>query len=246
MKELELTSINFETLKKFEDIETQESVVYHDDKKVYKLYKNFNMYDLIIREMHVEETSKITNFKMAQPLEKIINNEFFCGCTMELKKGITLSKFEQNHSISELKDKLIDISEGLEEIHLANKGLVLGDINYNNIIVDEANNDFSFIDIDGAGIKKMEPMGIPFPLYEYLELRNSPYKVKQNYDRLTFLLAFYHTVFNKSFDDVSEDEFERKTDEIPFLNRSRYDFKVLKKKNKTIKEVPYFHEIFSK
>ena len=53
---------------------------------------------------------------------------------MELKKGITLSKFEQNHSISELKDKLIDISEGLEEIHLANKGLVLGDINYNNII----------------------------------------------------------------------------------------------------------------
>lgn len=92
----------------------------------------------------------------------------------------------------------------------------------------------------------MEPMGIPFPLYEYLELRNSPYKVKQNYDRLTFLLAFYHTVFNKSFDDVSEDEFERKTDEIPFLNRSRYDFKVLKKKNKTIKEVPYFHEIFSK
>lgn len=86
MKEIELTSINFETLKKFEDIETQESVVYHDDKKVYKLYKNFNMYDLIIREMHVEETSKITNFKMAQPLEKIINNDFFCGCTMELKK----------------------------------------------------------------------------------------------------------------------------------------------------------------
>ena len=43
MKEIELTSINFETLKKFEDIETQESVVYHDDKKVYKLYKNFNM-----------------------------------------------------------------------------------------------------------------------------------------------------------------------------------------------------------
>ena len=37
MKEIELTSINFETLKKFEDIETQESVVYHDDKKVYKL-----------------------------------------------------------------------------------------------------------------------------------------------------------------------------------------------------------------
>lgn len=128
MKEIELTSINFETLKKFEDIETQESVVYHDDKKVYKLYKNFNMHDLIIREMHVEETSKITNFKIAQPLEKIINNCFFCGCTMELKEGITLSKFEQNHSIGELKDKLIDISEGLEEIHLANKGLVLGDI----------------------------------------------------------------------------------------------------------------------
>lgn len=163
MKEIELTSINFETLKKFEDIETQESVVYHDDKKVYKLYKNFNMYDLIIREMHVEETSKITNFKMAQPLEKIINNDFFCGCTMELKKGITLSKFEQNHSISELKDKLIDISEGLEEIHLANKGLVLGDINYNNIIVDEANNDFSFIDIDGAGIKKWNQWVFLFP-----------------------------------------------------------------------------------
>ena len=78
MKEIELTSINLETLRKFEDIETQESVIYHDDKKVYKLYKNFNMYDLIIREMHVEETSKITNFKMDQQLEKIINNGFFC------------------------------------------------------------------------------------------------------------------------------------------------------------------------
>lgn len=246
MKEIELTSINFETLKKFKDTEAQESVIYHDNKKVYKLYQNFNMYDLIIRELHVDEISKVTNLKIAQPLEKIINNDFFCGCTMELKKGITLSRFEQNHSISELKDKLIDISEELERIHLSNKKIILGDINYNNIIVDETKDDFSFIDIDGAGIKRIEPMAISFPLYEYLELRDVVYKGKQNYDRLAFLLAFYQTVFGKSFDDIKEDEFERKTDEIPFLNRSRYDFKVLKKKNKTIKEVPYFHDIFSK
>ena len=95
-------------------------------------------------------------------------------------------------------------------------------------------------------LKRIEPMAIPFPLYEYLKLRDVVYKGKQNYDRLAFLLAFYQTVFGKSFDDIKEDEFERKTDEIPFLNRSRYDFKVLKKKNKTIKEVPYFHDIFSK
>ena len=59
MKEIELTSINFETLKKFEDIETQESVVYHDDKKVYKLYKNFNMYDLIIRKCTLKKLVKL-------------------------------------------------------------------------------------------------------------------------------------------------------------------------------------------
>ena len=113
-------------------------------------------------------------------------------------------------------------------------------------MIDEENNDFSFIDFDGVGIKRMKPMTISAPLFEYLENRGIDYQGKQNYDRLAYLLAFYQTVFHKSIDEVSEDEFEMKTDELPFLNRSRYDFKVLKKKNKTVKDIPYFHDIFSK
>ena len=165
---------------------------------------------------------------------------------MTYKKGITLSEYEKTHSIEELKDKLIDISLELEEMHQNKEKIILGDINYKNIIVDEKSDDFSFIDFDGVGIKRMEPMTISAPLFEYLENRKIDYRGKQNYDRLAYLLAFYQTVFHKSIDEVSEDEFEMKTDELPFLNRSRYDFKVLKKKNKTVKDMPYFHDIFSK
>lgn len=240
MKKIDITSINFDKVVKINDDISSESAIYHDNKMVYKIYRNFSFRELIEREIHVDETSKVTNLRVAAP------HGFFCGCTMAYKKGIILSEYEKTHSIEELKDKLIDVSLELEEIHRNRKKIVLGDINYNNVMIDEENNDFSFIDFDGVGIKRLEPMTISAPLFEYLENRGIDYQGKQNYDRLAYLLAFYQTVFHKSIDEVSEDEFEMKTDELPFLNRSRYDFKVLKKKNKTVKDMPYFHEVFSK
>ena len=246
MKKIDITSINLDKVVKINDNMSSESAIYHDNKMVYKIYKNFSIYELIEREAHVEATSKITNLRVATPLAKLYNGYSFCGCVMAYKKGITLSEYEKTHSIEELKDKLIDISLELEEMHQNKEKIILGDINYKNIIVDEKSDDFSFIDFDGVGIKRMEPMTISAPLFEYLENRKIDYRGKQNYDRLAYLLAFYQTVFHKSIDEVSEDEFEMKTDELPFLNRSRYDFKVLKKKNKTVKDMPYFHEIFSK
>ena len=246
MKKIDITSINFDKLVKINDDISSESAIYHDNKMVYKIYKNFSIYELVERETHVEETSKVTNLKVAAPLAKLYDQGLFCGCAMEYKRGITLAEYEKTHSKEELKDKLIDVSLELEEIHHNRKKIVLGDVNYNNVMIDEENNDFSFIDFDGVGIKRLEPMTLSAPLFEYLENRGIDYQGKQNYDRLAYLLAFYQTIFHKSIDDVSEDEFEMKTDELPFLNRSRYDFKVLKKKNKTVKDMPYFHDIFSK
>ncbi len=246
MKKIDITSINFDKVIKINDDISSESAIYHDNKMVYKIYRNFSIRELIEREIHVEETSKVTNLKAAAPLAKLYDHGLFCGCAMEYKRGITLAEYEKTHSKEELKDKLIDVSLELEEIHRNRKKIVLGDVNYNNVMIDEENNDFSFIDFDGVGIKRLEPMTLSAPLFEYLENRGIDYQGKQNYDRLAYLLAFYQTVFHKSIDDVSEDEFEMKTDELPFLNRSRYDFKVLKKKNKTVKDMPYFHDIFSK
>ena len=246
MKKIDITSINFDKLTALDKNLTSESIVYHNNELVYKIYKDFSISELAEREAHVEATSKITNLRVAAPLAKLYNGYSFCGCVMAYKKGITLSEYEKTHSIEDLKDKLIDISLELEEMHQNKEKIILGDINYKNIIVDEKSEDFSFIDFDGVGIKRMEPMTISAPLFEYLENRKIKYRGKQNYDRLAYLLAFYQTVFHKSIDEVSEDEFETKTDELPFLNRSRYDFKVLKKKNKTVKDMPYFHEVFSK
>ncbi len=246
MKKIDITSINFDKVIKINDDISSESAIYHDNKMVYKIYRNFSIRELIEREIHVEETSKVTNLKVAVPLAKLYDHGLFCGCAMEYKRGITLREYEKAHSKEELKDKLIDVSLELEEIHRNRKKIVLGDVNYNNVMIDEENNDFSFIDFDGVGIKRLEPMTLSAPLFEYLENRGIDYQGKQNYDRLAYLLAFYQSVFHKNIDDVSEDEFEMKTDELPFLNRSRYDFKVLKKKNKTVKGMPYFHDIFSK
>lgn len=246
MKKIDITSINFDKVIKINDDISSESTIYHDNKMVYKIYRNFSIRELIEREIHVDETSKVTNLKVATPLAKLYDHGLFCGCAMEYKRGITLAEYEKTHSMEEVKDKLIDVSLELEEIHRNRKKIVLGDVNYNNVMIDEENNDFSFIDFDGVGIKRLEPMTLSAPLFEYLENRGIDYQGKQNYDRLAYLLAFYQTIFNKSIDDVSEDEFEMKTDELPFINRSRYDFKVLKKKNKTVKDMPYFHDIFSK
>ena len=104
MKKIDITSINFDKVVKINDDISSESTIYHDNKMVYKIYKNFSIYELIEREAHVEETSKITNLRVATPLAKLYNGYSFCGCTMAYKKGITLSEYEKTHSIEELKD----------------------------------------------------------------------------------------------------------------------------------------------
>ena len=101
MKKIDITSINFDKVFKINDDISSESAIYHDNKMVYKIYKNFSIYELIEREAHVEETSKITNLRVAAPLAKLYNGYSFCGCTMTYKKGITLSEYEKTHSIEE-------------------------------------------------------------------------------------------------------------------------------------------------
>ena len=55
---------------------------------VYKIYKNFSIYELIEREAHVEEASKITNLRVATPLAKLYNGYSFVDVQWHIKKEL--------------------------------------------------------------------------------------------------------------------------------------------------------------
>ena len=77
MKKIDITSINFDKVVKINDDISSESAIYHDNKMVYKIYRNFSFRELIEREIHVDETSKVTNLRVAAPLAKLYDNGFF-------------------------------------------------------------------------------------------------------------------------------------------------------------------------
>lgn len=61
-------------------------------------------------------------------------------------------------------------------------------------------------------------------------------------DKITFLLMYFNLLFNKSVNEISYSEYEKKEDEIKCLKNLYDTFKLIKSRRKKI-DVPYLHEV---
>ena len=61
-------------------------------------------------------------------------------------------------------------------------------------------------------------------------------------DKITFLLMYFNLLFNKSVNEISYSEYEKKEDEIKCLKNLYDSFMLIKSRRKKI-DVPYLHEV---
>ncbi len=173
-----------------------ESVVYLQNDKVFKIFKRenengaqYNSQDLENKRLKLMQLNKIklsSNFVKAKDLI-FINNEFR-GYTMDFISYITLD----DYLFKSKKDKIFllkAVRELIKEAHSNN--IILGDINCNNILIN--NNKIYMCDLDNSTIGKYKTDSFPKRLTDQY-LYNLPLDERIDwflYD-IVILYMFYH------------------------------------------------------
>ena len=120
--------------------------------------------------------------------------------------------------------------------------VVVADLNSANIRIDE-NDKSHYIDTLSYRVENLDNDTVSYLLKEYLNSKNiQPKKITKEMDKITFLLMYFNLLFNKSVNEISYSEYEKKEDEIKCLKKLYDSFKLIKSRRKNI-DVPYLHEI---
>ncbi len=235
-----------------------ESDIYVKDKTLYKIFngegykpRELSSY-LRKKEKKIEIISELKNFPhVIFPQDKLfkINGKIklFCGYSMDyLDSSITLKEASHYLDIKVFIQLLSRISITLKKIHRRGEGIVIANLSFFNILVSEIEStlDYFFIDLDGALIgKDLKEDRIALLTKEYSSYRNVRLKINRNFDRLTFLLYFLESVFEKSIIEVSMYEYDEMSERVNILRDLRNLIIELKKNEGTVPSVPYLHEV---
>lgn len=235
-----------------------ESDLYYIDNTLYKVFVNngykpreFMTY-LNKKEKKIDLLSNLKDIPHAiLPQDKLVKmngkRKSFTGYTMEyLDSGITLYEASRYLDIKSLLQLLSRISVTLKKIHKRSEGIIFGDISFYNILITEIESvlDYFFIDFDGVLIgKDFKNDRIALLTKDYTEYRSVRLKINKNFDRLTFLLCFLESIFNKTITEVSMYQYDEMSERIEILRDLRNLIIELKKTEGTVPDIPYFHEI---
>lgn len=138
------------------------------------------------------------------------------------------------------------ISITLKKIHRRGESIVIADLSFFNILVSEIEStlDYFFIDFDSVLIgEDLKEDRIALLTKDYSSYRNVRLKINRNFDRLTFLLYFLESVFEKSIIEVSMYEYDEMSERVNILRDLRNLIIELKKNEGTVPFVPYLHEV---
>ena len=252
MRKIYLEDIDLSELKPINNQEHKESILFHDDKTIYKLFDDLEESKLKRKQQKIE----LLGDGLPLPSTIMPTSElFYCfpfetfqGYGMDYKKETETfyQKFSNNIKNEDLIEILKIISHTLMEIHKDPRNIIISDLHARNIIVDSRNNPY-FIDIDSCKIDRLKNDTIPLMLKQYLLKRNlftsiESFETTPNTDRLCFLIMLLNTVFKKSFDRITLYEYDEKTEHIEILKDLRSIITLLKI-SPFIPEIPYLHEI---
>lgn len=242
MNQIKIGDIDFPHLQIVHSDNNLESTIYHDDKKAYKIFKGQNKNELKFKKTKIEilgDGIQLPNVVM--PQDVILSEDYFWGYSMDyIQNSIPLYDFmTSNHEYFEIIRRL---SQTIAKIHQDPRNIVIGDLNFDNIVMDKDNN-FHIVDIDSCQIAGIPNETISQILMLYLTRTGiSPKNINQNHDRLSLLLSVLTKLFNKHILTVSMYEYDKKAERIHELKDIK---KVLLevKKSKTTPTVPYIHDI---
>ena len=261
---IRLEDINFEEIERIHCKSNSEARLYTDGKICYKVFRRelYAPWQLIRKYKKINILAKISEDSLDSvvlPIDKIINKkgEIF-GYTMKfIPDSQTLLSFK-SEDVLLVSKILYEVSQSVRKIHQDSRNIIISDLHFHNIILDK-NLHHHFVDFDSCSIKGIPNESAPTFLSSYEQLVDSSNwriikenirelkgyaaytETSQKTDRLCLILATLNYIFNKSMISISESDYDKKSEEIPFLNNMKSYFLYLKKYPKRL-EVPYLDE----
>lgn len=242
MDRISYNDIDFSKLMKL-DYDSLESDIYVDKEKqrIYKIFKTEDLCELSYKLVKLDLLQrKNKKGKMIVP-DTTIFDRYFCGTIEKYVPGVNLDDiFIKYRDINQIMKIFLDASKSLQDIH--EEKVVVADLNSANIRIDE-NDKSHYIDTLSYRVENLDNNTVSYLLKEYLNSKNiQPKKITKEMDKITFLIMYFNLLFNKSVNEISYSEYEKKEDEIKCLKNLYDSFKLIKSRRKNI-DVPYLHEV---
>lgn len=234
--------IDFNKLNKLNWSKSTESTLYYDEELFYKMFADLF---LAIRKKKKLMLLNDGNVISDVVIPNILINDglITSGCAMERIKGARSLYKYKNSDIFMMLVYLVSLS--LKKIHNDPRNIVVGDLHFNNIIVDNKGQ-HHFIDFDSCMIDGIAADRLPKNLKYYVFDRgNFKFEVGKDTDRFCLFLSTLGAIFGKDIDYISEKEYDEKSEMIYTLKNMRSFFLEVKKNNKGIPDIPYLSELIS-
>ncbi len=239
--------------KKFQIINKEiasKSTIFWDvyNNKFYKIFNesvNLSPDNMKILEQKEEKMSafkKIEGIDFVSQATKLISNkDYVIGYQADYINAKRLYEIDTNN-IKKLFIILSKISYHLMLLHHKNGNPVIGDLHFDNFLVDSNGNDY-FTDYDSYGINGIEVDNFSKALTSYCDTMNYQIYDDESYDRLSFMLALFQMIFDNLITKINNKDFLKITRLYPVFEKLEEVFITLKSSYNFIPDIPYFHEI---
>ena len=217
----------------------------NERKEIFKIFKDKNIDVLDRREKVLDAYEKIDSDYISKATTKIMKNDVLIGYGSKFLDGDKMSTLiKKRGMLTELKD-IIELSKRIERIHNNEGNPVIGDINFDNIIVEGDNNPI-FINQEDFGINGIKPETISSELYHYCTVKDYDMNISQDSDRLALLLAFFYKTFGRNVIQMREFMYNDYKFLYPYLEDCKEVYEDIISNHKEMPKVPYLHSILKK
>lgn len=242
MHVLDINTLNFNKLNILNCNDATEGDLYYDKEVLYKMFINsINVQRKKRKLMALNDGFLIPNVVIPDTL--LIDNYRTVGCGMPyIDNSISFRKYRNSNSFIML---LYLISLSLKNIHNDPRNILIGDLHFNNIIIDQNLNHY-FIDMDSCMIDGIRSDRIPHLLTFYVNFRNNfKFDISRETDRLCMYLATIEAIFGYDIDGLSMYEYDEKAEQIYTLKNMRKFILQIKNNAAGIPNIPYLDELIS-
>lgn len=241
MKIIDVGEIDFYYLEML-DVLSSEGTLYFDNKLFYKFYDNIKNIRNKERKLMLLNDGP-SNLNAVIPHILIKNKHLIYGCAMKyIKDGISLIEYKKSDDYISL---IYDASLSLKEIHNDPRNIAVGDLHFNNILVDKDKKHY-FVDFDSCMIDGIPQDRLPRSLMTYIENgRGFCFEANDDTDRLCMILSLVRSLFDTDIDNVDMNIYDEKAEKINTLKNLREYVVGIRNNAYGIPSLPYLHEIIS-
>lgn len=242
MKSIYKSDIDFDKMKMMGYGSSSGDYTYIDEEnnKFYKMFQ-YGLTNPPDMEKKLEEIEKLNKSYISNPLDIVYNYDLdLDGYTQKLIKGNTLKELINSRNVLEYIKDIITVSKNLEDLH--NSNVVVGDIGFHNIMIDEKGEPI-FIDVDSVSINDIKSSTVSLLLNNYYGRKNRNVEIGENSDNIGLYLALFKVIFGRELAVIANDTYIHEICSCPVLAYLYPVYNLLTRRNEGIPEVPYLHKV---